>query len=404
VSKLLDLLERVAPHVALFPRWAKSLLLVTLASVALSVIVYAAWHDSALRARDAAAASRDVTADLTGSGGNDIGLIKRRLASANSARSVDYLNSGGDPTMQITPVNAYLDTLANGGTIRPGDFGGISTADLPLLDLKAANNSKRVVYLTRAVFDVESSAPDRTAIPVVDELTRTARAFDLANEGWGPMRRVVIRYRLVPRGAKNALERPFPVQVNLGTVREEVDVDLSGGTRAAGVDLGALKRIERSPYGMQTSTRAQETIRRALRPFPSPKALVAGEISYWTETASGRSAHRTVMFTAPVLLYIAPGFGGVFKPPSRSYYNVRLKVSGRHYRQVVGIDEELRPGAVKRFEIRVYAPRSSVHRFRVHLVYGTGEILAPPTELHLFVPRTHEIPQPETNVDASRSS
>ena len=404
MNKLLDLLERVAPHIALFPRWAKTLLAATLCCVALSVIVYAGWHDSALRTRDAAAASRDVTTDLTGSGGNDIGLIKRRLASANSERVVDYLNSGGDPTLRITPVNAYLDTLENGGPITAGDFGGISTADLPLLDLKAANNSKRVVYLTRAVFDVESSAPDRTAIPVVDELTHTARAFDLGNEGWGPMRRVVVRYRVVPRGAKNALERPFPVQVNVGTVREEVDVDVSAGARAVGVDLGALKRIENLPFGRQTSSSGTTAIRRALRPFRSPEALVAGEISYWTETATGRPAHRTVSFKVPVLLYVAPNFGGGQVGSGRSYYNVRLKVSGRHYRQIVGIDEELRPGTVKRFEIRVYAPRSSVHSFRVHLVYGTGEILAPPTVLHLFVPRTHETPQPETNVDASQSS
>jgi hypothetical protein len=403
VSKLLDLLERVAPHIALFPRWAKSLFVATLAPVALSVVVYAGWHDSALRTRDAAAASRDVTADLTGSGGNDIGLIKRRLASADSGRIVDYLNSGGDPTLRITPVTAYLDTLVNGGPIRPGDFGGISTADLPLLDLKVANNGKRVVYLTRAVFEVESSGPDRTAVPVVDELTLTSRAFSLGNEGWGPMRRVVVRYRVVPPGTKNALERPFPAQVNLRAVREGLDVDISLGARAASVDVAALSRIESSSYGVQTSKRAQTAIRRALRPFRSPEALVAGEISYWTETASGRAAHRTVTFMVPVLLYVAPRYGGAAAPPLRSYYNVRLKVSGRHYRQIVGIDEELRPGSVKRFEIRVYAPQSSLHRFRVHLVYGSGEIVAPPTELHLFVPRTHQIPRPEMSVEAARA-
>jgi hypothetical protein len=64
----------------------------------------------------------------------------------------------------------------------------------------------------------------------------------------------------------------------------------------------------------------------------------------------------------------------------------------------------LRPGSAKRFEIRVYAPRSSVHRFRVHLKYSNGEIVAPPTALHLFVPRTHETPVPATNVKASGAS
>ena len=404
MSKALDLLERVAPHIALFPRWAKAVFLVTLAAVVLSVVVYAGWYDSALRAREAAAASRDVTVDLTGSGGNDSGLARRRLARAGGERIVDYVNGGGDPTVQITPVNAYLDTLSGGGPIRPGDFGGISAVDLPLLDLKAANNSGRVVYLTRAVFEVESSTPDRTAIPVVEELTNTARVFSLGNEGWGPMRRAVVRYRVVPRGTPNALERPFPVEATVADVREGIDVDVSRGARAAGVDVAALRRIEGSTYGMRTSPRAEATIRRSLRPFRSPEALVAGEISYWTETATGRTAHRTVTFEVPVLLYVTPRFGGGVVPSRRSYYNVRLKVSGRHYRQIVGIDEALPPRSVKRFEIRVYAPRSSTHRFRVHLVYGTGEILAPPTELRLFVPRTHETPQADTDVDATRAS
>jgi hypothetical protein len=83
---------------------------------------------------------------------------------------------------------------------------------------------------------------------------------------------------------------------------------------------------------------------------------------------------------------------------------VRLQVSGRDYRQIVGIAEELRPGAVKRFEIRVFAKRSSLHRLRVHLKYGNGEIVTPPTELRLFVPRTHETPVADMNVDASRAS
>jgi hypothetical protein len=403
VSKLLDLLERVAPHIALFPRWAKTLFVATLAWVALSMVVYAGWHDSALRARDAAAASRDVTADLTGSGGNDIGLLKRRLARVDSERIVDYANSGGNPTMRIGPVAVYLDALAAGGPIRPGDFEGISTADLPLLDLKATNNSKRVVYLTQAVFDVESSRPDPTAIPVVGELEHTPRAFDLSNEGWGPMRSVVIRYRVVATGTRGALERPFPVETRVGALRESTTVDVAAGVRDAGVDLAAVRRIEaQRPYTLQGAQ--LRAVRRALGPFRGMRALVAGEITYVTGTPSGYARRRTVTFEAPILLVRPPVRFPGSSGSGPSYYNVRLRVSGHHYRQIVGIAEALKPGATKRFEIRVFAPRSSVHRFQVHLKYGNGEIVTAPTELRLFVPRTHETPVADDDVSSSGAS
>lgn len=403
MSKLLDLLERVAPHIALFPRWAKMLFVVTLTWVALSVIVYAGWHDSALRARDAAAASRDVTADLTGSGGNDIGLLKRRLARADSGRSVDYTNSGGDPVVAITPVAPYLDKLADGGPIRAGDFYGTSTADLPLLDLKVTNNSKRVVYLTQAVFDVESSRPDPTAIPVVEDLQFTPRAFTIGNEGWGAMRRVEIRYRVVPPGTRGALERPFPAKTILPAVREDAFVDVSPGIRAAGADVAAIRRIENAWRGNLSSAQ-QQALRHALGPFRGKEAIAAGEIAFVTQTPSGKLQRRKVTFEVPILLASSHQMGGGGSVGTPTYYNVRLRVSGRGYRQIVGIAEELRPGTVKRFEIRVFAKRSSLHRLRVHLKYGNGEIVTAPTALRLFVPRTHETPSADVDVDASRKS
>jgi hypothetical protein len=134
------------------------------------------------------------------------------------------------------------------------------------------------------------------------------------------------------------------------------------------------------------------------------RALVAGEITYVTGTPSGYARRRTVTFEAPILLVRPPVRFPGSSGSGPSYYNVRLRVSGHHYRQIVGIAEALKPGATKRFEIRVFAPRSSVHRFQVHLKYGNGEIVTAPTELRLFVPRTHETPVADDDVSSSGAS
>jgi hypothetical protein len=363
------------------------------------VVVYAAEHGSALAAREATAASRDVTVGVTGTGGTDRGLLKRRLASSNSERTVDYWNEQVGATLRISAVSPYLDALARGGPIESDAFSGIAAEDLPLLDLKVANNGKRVVFLTEAIFDVASSRPDRTAVPVINDVEPSPRAFGISNEGWGPLRDVVVSYRVVPEGTRGAYEQPYPARLSLARIGEYATIKVDDGVRAAGVDLDAVSRAEHeSPIPAATPALA-----RALGPFRDQTAVVAGELAYTTQTPSGQ-ARRRVKFEVPIALVQQPPASGGGSVGVDEVYNVALRASGRGYRPVVGIAEALRPGAVKRFAIRVYAPQSSVHRFRVRLRYGDRTLETPPTVLNVFVPRTHEIPQPERDVESTGAS
>jgi len=165
-----------------------------------------------------------------------------------------------------------------------------------------------------------------------------------------------------------------------------------------------LRRVEAAHHGFQYSDAEARAIRRAVGPFRGAKGLVAGELSYVTRTPSGRSRTRDVEFEAPISLVQRIQRPPFTPPAGPSYYNVRLRVSGSGYRQIVGISEALRPGGVKQFEIRVFAQRSSVHSFRVHLKYGAREIVTAPTELRLFVPRSHQIPQADDDVSSSGAS
>lgn len=399
MNSLLDFLERVAPSIAEFPRYAKTLFVATLVTVGASVVVYAAEHGSALAAREATAASRDVTVGVTGTGGTDRGLLKRRLASSNSERTVDYWNEQVGATLRISAVSPYLDALTRGGPIESDAFSGIAAEDLPLLDLKVANNGKRVVFLTEAIFDVASSRPDRTAVPVINDVEPSPRAFGISNEGWGPLRDVVVSYRVVPEGTRGAYEQPYPARLSLARIGEYATIKVDDGVRAAGVDLDAVSRAEHeSPIPAATPALA-----RALGPFRDQTAVVAGELAYTTQTPSGQ-ARRRVKFEVPIALVQQPPASGGGSVGVDEVYNVALRASGRGYRPVVGIAEALRPGAVKRFAIRVYAPQSSVHRFRVRLRYGDRTLETPPTVLNVFVPRTHEIPQPERDVESTGAS
>jgi hypothetical protein len=187
--------------------------------------------------------------------------------------------------------------------------------------------------------------------------------------------------------------------LSLARIGEYATIKVDDGVRAAGVDLDAVSRAEHeSPIPAATPALA-----RALGPFRDQTAVVAGELAYTTQTPSGQ-ARRRVKFEVPIALVQQPPASGGGSVGVDEVYNVALRASGRGYRPVVGISEALRPGTVKRFAIRVYAPQSSVHRFRVRLRYGDRTLETPPTVLNVFVPRTHEIPQPERDVESTGAS
>ena len=57
----LDLLERVAPHLAYYPRWARALFFTAFAFVVASIGIYAVGYSSAQRRQEAAKVSVAVT-------------------------------------------------------------------------------------------------------------------------------------------------------------------------------------------------------------------------------------------------------------------------------------------------------------------------------------------------------
>jgi hypothetical protein len=257
--------------------------------------------------------------------------------------------------------------------------------------VRVTNNSDRVVFLTAALVDVESSVPDLTAIPTVDEMLDAPRVFALGNEGWGPLRDAVLRYRVAPPGLENAFERPFPTTRRLGTIREGSTVGVDAGIGAAGVDIAGLRRLDAlPPYGL---TDAQAAERRQVAAPLRRGAVVYGELEYATRTIGARTERRRVRLRVPVRLFQPPPTQGGGSVGLGEIYALGLRADGRRYRRVVGIAEALDPADVARFALRVYAPRSSVHRLVVRFRYGGGEIVTRPIVLRLYMPRTHVAPE-----------
>jgi hypothetical protein len=128
-----------------------------------------------------------------------------------------------------------------------------------------------------------------------------------------------------------------------------------------------------------------------LGPFPEGEAEVVGEISYANPVDTGKmESVRFVCFVGFEGPLLTARVGSSFE------YNVKLDITGldvvgQHYERRIQLSQALKPHDFDRFTIRIAANKSSIHRFRLRLLYDNRfAIDSPPIELDLFMPRGSE--------------
>jgi hypothetical protein len=213
------------------------------------------------------------------------------------------------------------------------------------------------------------------------------RRITIVDYGWGTVGNVKVSAH-VAIGSRDGSD----YSIDVGTFVGSAEADLTPAFRRAGFDIAALRRWERGPRGDTTPAayrRELAAVSRALTPFGldperNVEVPVKGEISY----SQGRAgAPRLVRFSARVPATHPLGLGD-YQPPTARYRAVQLATDDRTYERRVPLSQSVRAGSTDRFEILVYAARSSRHDLRIRLVYGNGEsILSQPIRLDLFVPR-----------------
>jgi hypothetical protein len=392
---LLGTLERIAPHLAAYPRWARALFFTAFAFLVASIGIYAVGYNDAQRRLEAAKLSVSITPAVV------------TASSAVNADEVEVLSSIRDPFLEelvyvdvgkegrshFVPQQDYLDRLRSGrrvealsglslqpwsGAMRPAAF-----------DVKVVNNTAKTLFLTEAVLDVRQSTPDLRPVLVPVVLLERFRRLTIFDYGWGAeVPGVKVRARVAVRPGSGQDE-----VIDVGRFTGSVEVDLTPAFQQAGFDIATLRRYEALAAPAAASGEAfvnplLADARRVLRPFgldPEREVdvEVEGELSYDTE--DGR-APRPVSFLARVPATQPIGLGD-FQPPTARYRTVELATDETMYERRVPLSQSVKPGATDRFVIPVYAERSSLHDIRVRLVHGNGSIMSPPIRLDLFVPR-----------------
>jgi hypothetical protein len=328
------------------------------------------------------------------------------LAVAASDYAVSYASSVERSSLAIGPRVDYLARLRGQGPIRPARYwhGPFECAfALPSLDIKLVNNSGRTIFFTQAILDLEKSTENDEPLPIIrtDRLGYWSRELHILNDGWGELPPVTAAFNLSPLPCEGRPEiedlgedvkPPFAFEVpedpRVEGYENELSFDLSEALAASGADLARLVDLEENE-----SIRWNELFRsdnppelmEALGPFKTNKALVKGELRYADRGAA--EGQRRVAFLAWTWLINARRKGKP-RPPTTAYH-VLLEPSGGHRSIVVPIAQELRHEETDRFTLRIASPRSSRHRFRLRLVYGSRQsVRSSLIDLDLFMPRS----------------
>lgn len=424
MDAILKFAKELLPLLEHYPAWAKLLFLATTLACCLSVIAFVVLYQGAEQRLSEQVVGSELSGKVavitetvpTGVEGQKVTTseshsspthffedsitVRPALVEPPHARDVTYVLEKADVGLKIRPAVGYLSTLDSGGPITELSFNQTPfPLVLPVIDLKVVNNSSKTVFFTNAVFEVEQSRIDSRPILLIpaDDYVGNAQHIWLVNDGWGEIDDCVLHFNLVTVNEPRSYNGPFGNEVSVGAFAEDANVDISSAFERAGVNNTAIKALrwkEKSGDsitivgdGTGEKTLSMGEYRRKQRlafgKFTDNVAVVQGEIVF----SSGGQRQKPVKFSTHVYVMEDQRTGAAAPPTAQ--YDAYLQAEGDHYTVDVPISQALKAGEFDRFTFRVAAPKSSLHRFQLKLLYNEGEVFSTThVELQLFMPRS----------------
>lgn len=336
---------------------------------------------------------------------------------------VRYSYSRDGKKLTIRPGSDVLDAIDRGDVIEGAHYsrGQPFNWDFPVLSVKVANNTARTVLLSEVAIRVRSSAVDTRPVLVIQAPSYHG-SFSFHNEGWGrvigPALTMTVAHTDCQSDSTTASEQlgTFDVDAQIdiakyvgdalkARVRECSDeiteicvgplCDSDNGRRCLSAPPGVAKcssvappvsveqtqaRLNAVNRYSQKKYRASDIVyRRKCRESP---VCVRGELTYNDE--DGRARH----YRFNTSVYLGASTKHAAKPPSYSY-DVFVKAGRAGYTERRPIAQEIKPGEVDHFLLRIATDRSASFDLVVDVNDSSGTLLwRGDLDLTAFVPRT----------------
>lgn len=322
------------------------------------------------------------------------------LSLNNQEGNLKYVIKKEKEQFIINPYNEYLLLLQNGGLITPLDYYWTPfDFQFPTLDFKVINNSSKTIFFTKAIVSVATSKPD--SFPVLIMHTGYEMDFPIENIGWGKVYNCSVKFNLVTTDKPSDFTNGFMFDMNIGDFLSYSEkTSLSKYFETLGVNTEViLKRYSSATFGGDENTYTiidengqektlnekeyEKRINDAIGPFKNGVAKMFGEISYEGINASDELMKEKLRFENEI--HLGRQGAGAPAPPS-FVYDVMFESNKTSYKKEIPISQAIKPNEFDRFDIKIAAPISSRHQFKVILFYNDNrELTIPNISLNYFM-------------------
>lgn len=308
--------------------------------------------------------------------------------------TIEYAAKLAEGRIAVTPKLPYLERVRAGARLTPLPAMGGFRMFFPRLDFKLVNNAAETVLASRLEVEVKKSDTDSEPLPIVEDQGASPFVLGLINDGWGPMRNVVLEFALAPLSKKRRnIPDVLPFRRTKAVIDRFAEFNLSDELRKSGVDVRTIQKLidrrdEEPDQILREWRRAQgKFVDHEYGPlFVNTGAGVLGKLSY-DQVVDGRAVRKTLPFEAYVPLG-HPMAGDI--SPGHGEYDAVLQTDGRDYKVVVPIHETIKTGDIGYFTVRLGAVRSSKHELTLKVVFTDGrEIRSRPVDLRMLIPRSN---------------
>lgn len=297
--------------------------------------------------------------------------IEGQLAADEPVEDPFYTDELSPDLLTISPIMSF-------GQLVSEDNGEPYTVKFPELDIKITNDSNTTKFISQVRVDVASSKPDLRPVPKIVKGDK-AGEFYLNNEGWGAMLDGKLRLK-AEAGGETA-------EFDFKEIKYRKAFTCAPFVKAAGGNPVLYASIAHSFVSEENDAKWKSAVGPRLidEKFGRPEVFVPtrAEAIFRYVDADGKHQNMSVNFETTMVLSADEGgygLGGI-----EGTAQILLKDSGKDYSVDCPISIPLKAKDVCRLSVRVGAPKSSNHEFKIKLICSDGTVIEPKTSVRVQI-------------------
>lgn len=294
---------------------------------------------------------------------------------SSDSESVKYLFREEYDTIYIYPSSKLLDEIRNhkiitGKSVYEGGNIDYFQVYFPQFDIKITNNSNDAIFFDQFNLNIIKSTPDNSPVLVPSIMDR----FTLHNVGWGTAKNLKIQFSTIPGGETPDWNDKFETTISAPQLIPGGSLDLDrifiNNLIKKNVDSRFFIKNQIKYSEFYDNPKVLKIATNKTPKFVNNGANVFGVIDYLDD----HNKPQQIRFSTLIDVF-REGYGAGFEFTAK--YTTEFKTLGKDYQLKVPISNAIKPKDFDRIALLLAAPQSSVHTFKIALMYQNNKLELP---------------------------